>query len=276
MPSSQQDLTGPGRILIVDDEENIRTGLRAILLKDGHEVNDVGSAEGALRLLETFSCEVAIVDIRMPGMSGVELLHEIRSLWPFVAVIMLTGHATLESAMKALKEGAQDYLLKPAPPDAIRKSVADALVAARRQREQAQLMSSLRTSMERLGQIPASPTPTGSEPANPEIIIGDLIIDPQAHQVWRDNQPISLTPSEFQLLLTLSERSGRVIDYVALVQLSLDYVAEPWEAKELIKRHIFSLRQKIEPEPSTPIYILNVRGVGYRVAADRDLDQLKS
>ena len=92
MQSNQPDLSAPGRILIVDDEENIRRGLRAILVKDGHEVNDVGSAEGALRLLDTFSWEVAIVDIRMPGMSGVELLHEIRNRWPYVAIIMLTGH----------------------------------------------------------------------------------------------------------------------------------------------------------------------------------------
>jgi DNA-binding response OmpR family regulator len=274
MQSNQPDLSTPGRILIVDDEENIRRGLRAILVKDGHEVNDVGSAEGALRLLDTFSCEVAVVDIRMPGMSGVELLHEIRNRWPYVAVIMLTGHATLESAMNAIKEGAHDYLLKPAQPDAIRKSVADALISSRRQREQAQLMSSLRSSLERLGELPGTSTSPRNDRARRQINIGDLIIDPQAHQVWRKNQSISLTPSEFQLLLTLSERSGQVIDYVTLVQLSLDYIAEPWEAKELIKRHIFSLRQKIEPEPSTPIYVLNVRGVGYRMASDQELDQL--
>jgi DNA-binding response OmpR family regulator len=274
MRSNQLDLLAAGRILIVDDEENIRRGLRAILVKDGHEVNDVGSAEGALRFLDTFSCEVAMVDIRMPGMSGVELLHEIRNRWPYVAVIMLTGHATLESAMKAIKEGAYDYLLKPAQPDAIRKTVADALISSRRQREQALLMSSLRSSLERLGELPGASTPPSDERAKRQINIGDLIIDPQAHQVWRENQSISLTPSEFQLLLILSERSGQVIDYVTLVQLSLDYMAEPWEAKELIKRHIFSLRQKIEPEPSTPIYVINVRGVGYRMAADQELDQL--
>ena len=275
MPSNQRELAAPGRILIVDDEENIRKGLRAILLKDGHEVTDIDSAEGALRLLETFTFDVAIVDIRMPGMAGVELLHEIRNQWPYVAVILLTGHATLESAMKALKDGAQDYLLKPAPPNEIRESVSDAVIASRRQREQALLMNSLRTSMERLGELPETVKPAGDERARRQLKIGDLISDPQSHQVWRDGQPISLTPSEFQLLLTLSERSGQVIEYVMLVQLSLDYVAEHWEAKELIKRHIFSLRQKIEPEPSTPIYILNVRGVGYRTASHHELSHFK-
>jgi len=274
MPSSQQDISAPGRILIVDDEENIRRGLRAILLKDGHEVNDASSAEEALRLLESFSWDVAIVDIRMPGMSGIGLLHEIRDQWPYVAVIMLTGHATLESAMKALKDGAQDYMLKPAPASEIRKSAAAAVVASRRQREQALLLSSLRSSMERLGELPQTMEPAGDERTKRQLKIGDLTIDPQAHQVWREGQPISLTPSEFQLLLILSERSGQVIDYVTLVQLSLDYVAEQWEAKELIKRHIFSLRKKIEPEPSAPTYILNVRGVGYRMAAPEELSNL--
>jgi DNA-binding response OmpR family regulator len=74
------------------------------------------------------------------------------------------------------------------------------------------------------------------------------------------------------LLLTLAERAGEVVDYITLVQLSLDYQAEPWEAKELIKRHVFSLRQKIEPEPSAPRYILNVRGIGYRIATTRELE----
>ena len=67
--------------------------------------------------------------------------------------------------------------------------------------------------------------------------------------------------------MTLAARPGQVVDYVTLVQLALAYDAEPWEAKELIKRHVFSLRQKIEADPSSPQYILNVRGVGYRLRA---------
>jgi DNA-binding NtrC family response regulator len=137
-----------GRVLVVDDEVNIRNGLRAVLAKAGHMVRDAGSGEEALTLLnnidDAFDCEVAIVDIRMPGMSGVELLHAIRERWPAVSVILLTGHGTLDTAMTAVKEGAQDYLLKPAQPKAILEATANALVASRRQREQALLFESIR------------------------------------------------------------------------------------------------------------------------------------
>jgi len=257
-------LTEPGKILVVDDEANIRAGLKAILTKDGHEVKDAASGEEAMPLLEIFPCEVAIVDIRMPGMSGVELLHEIRARQPFVSVILLTGHGTLKTAMAAVREGATEYLLKPAQPDLIRQAVSAALVSTRRNREQALFMESLRTGMQRLGELPppSSAAPTSERKV---ISVGDLHIDLQAYEVRREDELIPLTPSEFQLLVTLTSRPGEVIDYVTLVRLALDYEAESWEANELIKRHVFALRRKIERDPSSPKYILNVRGVGYRL-----------
>ncbi|MGB3714643.1 MAG: response regulator transcription factor [Candidatus Promineifilaceae bacterium] len=263
--------TDTGRILVVDDEANIRAGLRAILTRDGHEVKDAASGEEALPILEVFPCEVAIVDIRMPGMSGVELLHVIRTRRPYVSVVLLTGHGTLETAMAAIREGAHDYLLKPAQPDAIRATVASALATARREREQAQLMDSLRSGLQRLGELPAGPSPAPTPGYKRRAIdVGDLHIDLQAYEVRRGAEPVSLTPSEFQLLVALASRPGEVIDYISLVRLALDYDAESWEAKELIKRHVFALRRKIEPDPSSPQYILNVRGIGYRLAAGPD------
>ena len=111
--------------------------------------------------------------------------------------------------------------------------------------------------------------PAGSaraEHIDPEVLRGDLHIDLQAYEVRKGAEVVSLTPSEFQLLVALANRPGEVIDYITLVRLALDYEAESWEAKELIKRHIFALRQKIEQDPSAPQLILNVRGVGYRLA----------
>lgn len=262
----------PGKILIVDDEANIRRGLRAILTKDGHDVQEASSADEALLILETFQCETAIVDIRMPGMTGDMLLSEIRTRWPTISVILLTGHGTLETAITAVRQGAFDYLLKPAQPDEIRKTVASALASARQSMEQSHLFATIQGSLERMGQLPttdrASQSTTRPETDEERFLRArDLVIDLHAYEVRRDGEPISLTPSEFQLLVALARRAGQVIDYVTLVRQSLDYEAESWEAKELIKRHVFSLRQKIEPEPSAPCYVLNVRGVGYRLAS---------
>lgn len=258
-----------GNVLIVDDEINIRKGLRAMLGKDGHSIRDAGSGAEALNIVQTFACEAAIIDIRMPGMQGTELLRELKALRPFLAVIMLTGHGTLNTAITAIQEGAYNYLLKPAKPERLREIVREAIIAARRNVQEAQLLDTLRTGLQQLENLP--PTPT-TPPANVPTVqkIGDLRIDRQAHTVHSAGEAVPLTPSEYKVLLVLAQHAGQAIDYVTLVKLGLDYEAEPWEAKELIKRHIFTLRQKLEPNPAAPRTIINVRAVGYRLdAADQ-------
>jgi two-component system alkaline phosphatase synthesis response regulator PhoP len=99
-----------------------------------------------------------------------------------------------------------------------------------------------------------------------KIQIKDLLIDVPKHEVFRSGARVELTLSEFNLLVAMASRNGAVLDYVTLVRKVLGYDAEKIEAKELIKRHVYALRQKIEPTPSKPHYILNVRGVGYRMA----------
>lgn len=259
----------PGKVLLVDDETNIRQGLKVILQKDGHDVQDVASADAALSLLSNYDAEAAVLDIRMPGMTGTELLSAIKARRPHLAVVMLTGHGTLATAMTAVKEGAFDYLLKPAKPDVLRQVVRRALTETRRQREQTALLETLQVGLQRLQQLPPTSPPghTPQTPATDLLRIGDLVINRATYEVRYAGQLLSLTPTEYSLLLALAERAGAVMDYVTLTQVVLDYEAEPWEAKELIKRHIYTLRQKLEPQPEQPQFILNVRGVGYRLVA---------
>ena len=105
-----------------------------------------------------------------------------------------------------------------------------------------------------------------SETDREQIRIKDLLIDIPKHEVFRSGERVDLTLSEFNLLVAMSSRNGAILDYVTLVRTVLGYEAEETEAKELIKRHIYTLRRKIEPTPSKPRYILNIRGVGYRMA----------
>jgi DNA-binding response OmpR family regulator len=258
-----------GHVLLVDDENNIREGLKAVLQKEGHEVRDAATANAALAMLPNLSTEVVVLDIRMPGMSGTELLSAIKAQWPHIAVIMLTGHGTLQTAITAVKEGAFDYLLKPTQPDAIREVVGRALVEARRQREQADLLLRLQAGLERLHMLPATPPFSQPSPLVATAILraGDLVIDRAAYEVRFRGHPIALTPAEYRVLLALAERAGAAVDYITLVREGLEYDAEAWEAKELIKRHIYTLRQKIEPNTDQPQIIINVRGVGYRLIA---------
>lgn len=97
--------------------------------------------------------------------------------------------------------------------------------------------------------------------------LGDVLIDFQAHEICRNGKTIPLTPSEYKILIALAAHEGETMDYVSLVQLGLGYETDPIEAKELVKRHIFTLRQKIGPDFRTPRYILNVRGYGYRLVS---------
>jgi len=256
-----------GKILLVDDETNIRAGLNAILQKDGHEVRDTASATDALQLLSRFAAETAVLDIRMPGMSGTELLAAIKESHPHTAVVMLTGHGSLETAMTAVKKGAFDYLLKPAKADALRDVIRRAILESRRQREQAVLLETLQAGLSRLQDLPgAGPTHSSQPDAGRLLMAGDLEINRATYEVRYAGQVVELTPTEYSLLLALAEQGGAVINYVTLTRVVLEYEAAVWEAKELIKRHIYTLRQKLESHPDQPHLILNVRGVGYRLA----------
>lgn len=255
----------PGRILLVDDEINICSGLHAVLSRDGHELRTAGSAEEALTILTTFACEAAIVDICLPGMSGAEFLTVAHQRWPHLAVLLLTGNGALETAMAAVRAGACDYLLKPAQPPIIRQAVWRALATARERSQRAELLTSLRTVLQHLDGLPPAALATMTPTKPQTLTIGDLHLDCHTHEVRRGATVTALTPSEFSILSTLADQAGQAVAYVALAEASLGYAVAPWEAKELVKRHILTLRQKIEPHPETPRYLLNIRGIGYRL-----------
>lgn len=256
-------MLAPGRVLLVDDEINICSGLHTVLARDGHEIRTAGSAEEALTILTTYACEAAIVDISLPGMSGVDFLMAAHQQWPHLAVLLLTGNGALETAIAAVRAGACDYLLKPAKPPIIRQAVWKALATTRERSQRAELLTSLRTVLQHLDGLP--PPMRGTPAHQPTLTIGDLQLDRHTHEVRRGANVIALTPSEFSLLSTLADHAGQAVAYVTLAQASLGYTTDPWEAKELVKRHILTLRQKIEPHPETPRYLLNIRGIGYRL-----------
>jgi DNA-binding response OmpR family regulator len=252
--------TERARILIVDDEPAIRSGLATILETADYRVEAVESGEAALSSLEEQHFDLALLDIRMPGMSGVELMQEIKEQWPHTAVILLTGYGSLDSAIAAVRAGASDYLLKPSGADKIRDSVAQALKESMEERQREDLI-------ERLSQIdqglqrPSLDTTRVFE-------VGDLRLDARRHEAQRGEDKLELTPTEFDLLAYFMRYPERAIGHQELVREVQGYEAEVWEARELIKYHIHTLRQKLEPDPSMHRYIHTVRGVGYKLAVD--------
>lgn len=105
------------RMMLVDDEERFLNTTKKLLLRKGYDVETATSGEKALEKLATQTIHVVILDVKMPGMDGIETLKAIKKRFPLVEVIMLTGHATVESAVDGLKSGATDYLMKPAEVD---------------------------------------------------------------------------------------------------------------------------------------------------------------
>jgi two-component system nitrogen regulation response regulator NtrX len=146
-----------GTVLVVDDEKNIRRTLRMVLEGDGLEVRDVERAEDALQVLAEEPIDAVVTDIRLPGMSGIELLQQIRRManWNNVPVLVISGHATVGVAVDAIKLGATDFFEKPLDRDRVLVSVRNALRAAALAREVDALRSDAGARAEMVGESAA-------------------------------------------------------------------------------------------------------------------------
>ncbi len=233
------------RTLVVDDEVNIRFLLCEALEKTGHQTAQAESGEIALQLLRDTNYDVIILDLNLGGrVDGLRVLEAIRWRWPDTIVIILTGHGTLDSAMAAIKEGVDGYLLKPVDINELRKIVTDSLK---------------RADLKRAASLP--------EPAPSDISQG-LQLDYDRHCLEVSGKVVDLTPYEFKILHLLLSHPGRVFTARELVREIHQYEPEnELEGRELIKWYIYQLRKKIEPDPTHPRYLLNVRGVGYRLGS---------
>lgn len=251
-------------ILVVDDEETIRTIIAEALTAHGHRVQVAATTEQALRVCETTPPDLVLLDLKIPGaMDGLALLGTIRRRWSGIIVIMLTGYGSLDSAIAALRAGAFDYLTKPVHIAHIIESVERGLEKQREQARRQQLIAHLEATLDALKNDPPLPTdvPSGAQRFAQT---ATLVIDRHKRLVARGNTPIELTPTEFDILDYLARAVDRVVTASELVKATQGYeVAEP-DARPMIRVHIQRLRQKLGDDPDNPRYILNVRGKGYR------------
>ena len=130
------------KLMLVDDEERFLTTTQKLLNKKGYDVLTASSGHEALEILEKKIIHVVVLDVKMPGMDGIETLKEIKSRFPLVEVIMLTGHATVESAVDGLKSGATDYLMKPTGLDELIQKAEEAFEKWKRMEEKIRLATS--------------------------------------------------------------------------------------------------------------------------------------
>jgi DNA-binding response OmpR family regulator len=264
-----------GHILIVDDEASLRQTLARILQRAGFEVTTTATGGEALSLLSQHSFDLVYLDLRMPDMSGLDVLKAIQTKFPELPVILFTAQPDLNSAVEALRRGAIDYLLKPLKPQTVidrTKSVLAKTQKERRKRELQRQIDSLQAelnALEREATIQTDQTIPQAQ-ASPDRFLkrGKLMLDMHTRRVMLNERAINLPPTSFDYLLVLARHTPSVVDYQTLVSEAQGYDTDLHEAQELSKWHIHHIRQAIEPDAHNPVYVINMRGTGYRLVTD--------
>lgn len=272
-------------VLVVDDEGANRYSVCKTLQRVGYFVSEAANGQEALDHLTRQHFDVVLTDIKMPGIDGVELLRRIKEQSPDAIVILMTGYASLSSAVEALRLGAHDYLIKPSTSQDIRQSVARGVERAQNLRRRRHLLDAIRNDVFELSRVdhttvktpdaPPVSVSAGNAPAgsyddpdpNPNSMqLGPLTVYPGRYQISVGDQPIDLTPTEFDLLLYLGAHRGRVVPCNELVREVRGYTVDEAEAREVIRPHVSNLRRKLKSTGQNADLIVNVRGIGYRLS----------
>lgn len=256
---------GPAQILVVDDEEPIRLTMGDLLRRRGYEVTTADNGEAALALIHQRPFDMLLLDLKMPGLSGIDVAKRARELQPEAAIIILTGHGSLDSAIDGIHIGVFDYMLKTSSPRDVLSRVEAAIQEQGESRRKQHLMQALQSVVGELSGVGGGSQPQPA-PADQWLSLGDLQISTWNQTVRRGDQTLNLTPTEFRILACLAQQAGQVMTYQQIVQCAQGYETSAIEAAELVKPHMYHLRQKLEVDPSNPRYILTVRGAGYMLA----------
>ncbi|MDQ6423646.1 response regulator transcription factor [Paenibacillus sp. LHD-117] len=229
------------RVLVVDDEEQMTSFIASYLTNEGYSVKQVHSGAEALQELEESPAfDLILLDWMMPGMNGLDVCRRLRR-FSDVPVIFLTAKTEEIDKVLGLEIGADDYITKPF---SLRElEVRIRVVLRRKQHIHAQ-----------------SSTDSEDEPRT--LTRGRLSIDLPKHTVYLDQQAITVTPTEFKLLLTLAQHPGRVYSRLDLLEIALGEEYSGYERS--IDTHIRNLRKKLEHDFSNPKLIVTVHGVGYK------------
>ncbi len=223
-------------VLVVEDEPRVSRYLRSSLQLSGYDVLVAPDGVRAVEMVQESHPGLILLDLRLPRMSGLEVLQAVRQQFD-MPVIVLTANDTEEDKVKALMLGADDYITKPFGTRELQARIT-AVMRRYRPSEAAQTRESVYEN-------------------------DDLRIDYGARQVLVSKNPVHLTPTEYRLLVTMAENTNRVLTHDYL--LAHVWGAEYAEDVHILRATIWRLRQKVEVDPTNPVYILNEPGIGYRL-----------
>jgi len=227
---------GPVRLLVVDDEPQIRRFLRTSLAAHGYDVIEADSAAAALRVVTTAKPDVLILDLGLPDQDGAEVIRRVRE-WSAMPIVVLSARGSEEAKVAALDLGADDYVTKPFGMNELL----------------ARLRAALRHRLQEQG-------------AEPVFTAGGVTVDLARRVVTRDGEPVNLSPREYDLLRQLVIHAGKVLTHQHLLR-------EVWGPAHLqdtpyLRVYVGQLRQKLEADPARPILITTEPGVGYRLRGE--------
>jgi len=221
------------RVLVIDDDIMLSNMLALLLETDGFEVAAANSGQDGLNLAEQLEPDAIVLDIKMLGMNGFEVCRRLREKSD-AAILFASVRNKPEDIVRGLRVGGDDYVVKPYT----YQELSSRLMACLRRRR-------------------AGMPPTVLE-ASGEVM---LVADPDRRLVFVNDQEIQLTPTEFEVLMYLMKNKGRVLSQDAI--LANAWGPEYLGDQSLVKQFVYRLRNKLEPEPSEPYYIVTVRGSGY-------------
>ncbi|MGC8875211.1 MAG: response regulator transcription factor [Chloroflexia bacterium] len=224
------------QVLLVEDDPVQADAIAYALEREGYQVIQAGTGLEALRQAKAQPIDLVILDLGLPGLDGFEVCRWLRQT-SSVPILVLTARDAEEDLLRAFSLGADDYLTKPF-----------------RYREMLARLRALLRRSKGLGALD-----TGQHR------VGRLWIDLEAHQATLDGQLLPLTPAEFRMLARLVQERGHVLSCRTLLRDALGYDASEAEAREIVRVHIWRLRNKMGCTPADPEYIHNVRGIGYMI-----------
>jgi DNA-binding response OmpR family regulator len=237
------------RVLVVDDEQITRLSLQRILQVGGFEAVTVASGEEAISELKAMHYDVMLLDLNMPGMSGLDVLTNVVAAAPDLKVIVLTAFGSMDTAIQALRFHVHDYLIKPVVKE--------------------QVLSSIRTAVESRAvhdsQTPETRPGYVVETGRRAIfqINNSIVIDCDRRIVTWDTMFVHLTPTEAKLFRAFLDSPGIVLSPTELVSFSHGFKSNQLEAARILRPVFSRLRTKLEPIPGAQDWIRNVRGAGY-------------
>ena len=222
-------------ILIIDDEKNYLLVLQTLLEDEGYTVTALSDPETALAFLQESEVDVVVTDMKMPRITGLDVLERVKKQWPYIPVLIMTAFGTIESAVETMKYGAFDYITKPF--------------------KLGELCSRIRALLRRAG--------VSKSEKNTSMECGDITIDLLGSRATLKGKALDLTSAEYRLLCLLVRNANRVVTRDIILNELWDDTGN-FVDDNTLSVYVRRLREKVETNPSHPEHLITIRGFGYQ------------